>query len=74
MYQADALQTVSARAINASEFFTSDKKLHEIAEAEIARASPGLHAEIKPLLAVIPTSLSTRLKNGERLTGAGCAI
>jgi len=35
VYQADALQIVSARAIKASEFLTSDKKLHEIAEAEM---------------------------------------
>jgi predicted nucleic acid-binding protein len=34
IYQADALQIVSAKAINASEFLTGDKGLDEIARAE----------------------------------------
>jgi predicted nucleic acid-binding protein len=39
IYQADALQIISAKAINASEFLTSDKRLHEIAEAEALNSS-----------------------------------
>ncbi|MEM3570509.1 MAG: type II toxin-antitoxin system VapC family toxin [Candidatus Bathyarchaeia archaeon] len=34
VYQADALQIVSAKTINASQFLVSDKKLHKIAEME----------------------------------------
>lgn len=34
VYQADALQIVSAKNVNATQFLVSDKKLHEIAEME----------------------------------------
>lgn len=34
IYQADALQIVSARRVNASSFLTGDKQLHEIAVKE----------------------------------------
>ncbi len=34
IYQADALQIVSAKIIGATQFFTGDKKLHEIANKE----------------------------------------
>ncbi|MBS7639276.1 type II toxin-antitoxin system VapC family toxin [Candidatus Bathyarchaeota archaeon] len=34
IYVADALQIVSARAVNAAQFFTGDRKLHEVASIE----------------------------------------
>lgn len=34
IYQADALQIVSAKNVNASQFLVSDERLHEVAEAE----------------------------------------
>jgi predicted nucleic acid-binding protein len=34
LYQADALQIVSAKVVNATEFFTSDKRVYEAAKIE----------------------------------------
>lgn len=34
VYQADSIQITSAKAIDATQFFTGDKKLHEVANAE----------------------------------------
>jgi predicted nucleic acid-binding protein len=34
IYQADAIQIASAKAVNATQFLTSDKKLHEVANTE----------------------------------------
>ena len=34
VYQADALQVTSAKAINAAKFFTYDKRMYEIANSE----------------------------------------
>jgi predicted nucleic acid-binding protein len=34
VYQADALQVTSAKAINAAKFFTGDKRMYEIANSE----------------------------------------
>jgi len=34
IYQADALQVASAKAVNATKFFTGDKRIYEIADAE----------------------------------------
>jgi predicted nucleic acid-binding protein len=34
VYQADALQVASAKAVNAVKLFTGDKRIYEIADAE----------------------------------------
>lgn len=34
IYQADAIQIESARRVNASEFYTADKRLHQVALSE----------------------------------------
>ncbi|MEM3676748.1 MAG: hypothetical protein QW176_01205 [Candidatus Bathyarchaeia archaeon] len=34
LYQVNALQVVSAKAVNATQFSTGDKRVHEVARAE----------------------------------------